>query len=977
MKKKIAAFLLLLVMICGAVLTSCNNSTDIIDKDEVRRALTITLYCITDDDTTPEAIQKVEDAINQITKKRYSTQIKLRFYKESEYDGVIDNLVADIALEEKQKADNESLDAVSAKESRRIAAIDKLKASDSGVVTARQLIVWSKDTEAEETDEEEETYETTQNIFGESVEKYPEATDTQVDIFLICGMENLNKYVLEEPYATDDESFLVPMDESLTLNSKAIKQYVNETVLLAGKVGNTQYAIPTNKRMAEESTYLILDRALMKKYNYSEDDIRTLTSTKFASYLADIKENEPDVIPLKNAPDAPGIVSLFNEDSIFGTYVANTAVTGFKAIPKNLLSAYQYTDHIIYMEQYKRNGYIAETADENARYGAAVVSMTDEEAEKYDESKYIVKVLGKGMATSDTIGQYMFGISKYTRDVNRCMEIITLITTNSEIRNLLQYGIEGYNYKIEEDGSLKRLNNEYMMNIFATGNTFIAYPEEDMDLDVWEKDKAANRNTIVSPYLGFLFEKEKNKELVEKMKTLSDGILKQIEEFDVEKRRLEKIEELTKEYNGYMEDAAKYEATLNEVKDIAESYITRIDEANAKLAEYEEAYNAAKEAVKPYDKAIEEQNALIKELKGKISDEEKVKPTDDNPDLSPDQEKIDGWNKDIENAELEIRAQRGYSYEQRKALTEAQALYEEQKQAVKDIEEEYESITITAVNSSGKETEVKVKTAYTGRLTNMNGCLENAEDIKKEIDALIAPEQSELDKKKAELDELVSTSQTEYDALTAENLTIAASIKTYQDQLAAAEEALKEAQSDFEEAEALYLEKSKNAAIALSYVEDKEAEIAKNTDEEKVEQLNAELEELIEAYNSEVEKITADTNKFEAAKAALKAKEDARDAAANSEQLTRAAEVEARLSELNVILKNAISERDGFKEKAYQYYDEIAVNLFNEFFKNTVTDLEENNTDYQEFMNIGEEQADNEDGVVYMYNEWYSSMYGE
>ena len=98
MKKKIAALLLLLVMICGAVLTSCNNSTEIIEDEQTRRALTITLYCITDEKTTPEAIQKVEDAINQITKKRYSTQIKLRFYKESEYDTVIDNLVDETAI---------------------------------------------------------------------------------------------------------------------------------------------------------------------------------------------------------------------------------------------------------------------------------------------------------------------------------------------------------------------------------------------------------------------------------------------------------------------------------------------------------------------------------------------------------------------------------------------------------------------------------------------------------------------------------------------------------------------------------------------------------------------------------------------------------------------------------------------------------------------------------------------------------------
>ncbi len=977
MKKKIAALFLLLVMICGAVLTSCNNSTDLITEDETRRALTITLYCITDDRTTPEAIQKVEDAINQITRKRYSTQIKLRFYKESEYDTVIDNLVADIALEEKQKADNESLQAAEAKESRRRAAIDKLIQMDKAEVTTRKLIVWSTETDGEESEEEEYTYETTQNIFGESVEKYPDAKDTQLDIFLICGTENLNKYVMEEPYATDDESFLLPMDESLTLGSKSIKQYVNDTILLAGKVGNIQYAIPTNKRMADESTYLILDRALMKKYGYAEDDIRTLTSAKFASFLADIKENEPDVIPLKNAPDAPGIVSLFGEESIFGTYVANTAVTGFKAVPKNLLSAYQYTDHIIYMEQYKRNGYIQESTDANARYGAQVVSMSEDQLENYDESKYVVKVLGKGMATTESIGQYMFGISKYTRDADRCMEIITLITTNSEIRNLLQYGIEGYNYKIDsETGKLQRLNQEYMMNLFATGNTFIAYPEEDMELDVWEKDKAANRSTIVSPYLGFIFEKEKNADLIEKMKALSNTVLDQVKAFDVEKRRLEKIEELTATLEEYKKEADKYKEQLDLIKDTAESYLARIEEAKENLKPYADALDAAKSALKPYDTEIEKLKAEIKDLEKKIADEEKVKPTDDNPNLAPDQDKIDGWKKDIENAELDIRAQRGYSYELRKELAEAQAIYDEHNKEVTALEEEYGAQTVTGVDSSGKEVEYPMKTAYSARLNNYNSFNSNVENTQKDIDALTAPKQADLDKKYAELKKLVEESQTEYDKISAENAALNTEAKSYKEQLAKAEEAVKEAQKAFDEAKAAYDEKNKDGAIALSYVEDKEAEIAANQDETKAEQLESELAELTAAYDKATAKASAEKKKYDQAKAALDDKQNAYDQISSSEIFTRIAETEARMSELNITLKNAKSEYDGFMTKESEYYDVIANELYTEFFKETVTDLENNNEDYQKFMNVGEEQADNEDGVVYIYNEWYSATYG-
>ena len=1005
MKKRIAALLLVFLMICTTVLTSCNNNEEI-EPEDVRRALTITLYCVTDKETTPEAIQRVENAINQITMHRLSTQIKLRFYTQDKYDEVIDNLVADIALEEKAKADAAAESASAAKESRRIAQIDKLIAADKAEVTTKKLIIWSTETEEEDDDEEDETFETEKNIFGEDVEKYPEATPTQLDIFLICGTENLNKYVTEEPYASDDESFLVSLDEEMALSAKAIKQYVNETVLLAGKVGNVQYAIPTNKRMAGESTYLVLDRALMKKYGFAEDDIRQLTSAKFASYLEQIKQNEPDVVPFKSAPDAPGVVSLFEGDSIFGTYVSNTAVTGFKAVPKNLLAAYQYTDHLIYMEQFKRNGYIPETVDESARCGAAVVTASEEEVEdEYDSSKYVVKLLSKGMATTDTIGEYMFGISKYTRDPKRCLEIITLINTNSELRNLLQYGVNGYNYRVDPDTNrIERLNHDYMMNIFATGNTFIAYPEEDMEPDVWEKAKTANKNAIVSPYLGFLFKKEKNADLIEKMKQLSASVLEQIKSYNVEESRLEKIEKLEKSKEDYLKDAESYLNELNIVKEEAEEYIAKIEAAQTELEPYNEALNKAKSAISSYDSEIKQLENRKSSLEKLIAAEEKVKPTEEKPDLAPDQEKIDGWKKEIEECDEEIRAQRGYSYELRKDLAKAQAEYDEKNKVLTDLQAEYKARKITVIDSEGKEVERDLSVAYSARKNNMENSLKQADNTQTQIDALLIPEQSVLDAKYAELEARLAEYNEKVEKLMTELSDLNKQAVTYNDAVKAAEEDLKNAKTNVEKALEAYSGFRRTSAIALSYIEDKETELAEaeekvaakekeieeRKDDSKLEKLNSELDELkakAEEIRTALTAARADYDKtfengksekaaYDAAVADQAAKQKALDDANAAEIYDQIAAKSAEKDEASQILKKSTSEYNNFTKTSTECYDAIAYTLYNEFFKGIVTDLEKNNVDYQQFMNIGEEQAENENGIVYIYNEWYEATYG-
>lgn len=1004
MKKRIAAFVLLFVMLCSVVFTSCNKQTEI-DPEETRRALTITIYCITGEQTTKEAIQKVEDAINRITKKRYSTQIKLRFFTKDKYDSVIDNLVADIALEQKQIADNESESAAKAKESKRIAAIDKLISIDKAEVTTRKLIIWSTETEEGDNDEEEETYETEKNIFNEDVEKYPDVTDTQLDIFLICGTENLNKYVTDEPYASDGEPFLISMDEELTLSSKSIKQYVNGNILLAGKVGNVQYAIPTNKRMAGDSTYLILDKELLKKYGFKEDEIRTLTSEKFSSYLAAVKENEPGVTPFIPGDSAPGIVSLFGDESIFGTYVANTAVTGFKAVPKNLLSAYQFTDYIVYMEQFKRNGYIVENPSDDAKWGARVVKGTEEEIqENYDSDKYAVKVLSKGMATTESIGEYMFGISKYTKNPGRCMEIIKLLNTDPELRNLLQYGVEGYNYKIDSDtGRLERLNHEYMMDIFSTGNTFIAYPEEDMELDVWEKAKVANQNAIVSPYLGFLFEKENNAELIKKMKELSDSVLAQVKAFDVEKQRQEKIAELEKQRDEYQRDADKYKANLDLIAEEAEGYIARIEKATEELVPYKEALDKAKSELQPYDKEIDNLNNQIKGLQSQITAEEKKKPTEEKPDLAPDQEKIEQLKKDIEALELKIRAERGYSYEIRKEFNAAQAAYDEKNKILTDIQAEYKSVML--LDEDGNPTKTQLQTAYDARRVNYESRMADVEKTQADIDALSLKEQAELDKKYEELSSTVSEYTEKVAALNDELKQLNIDAIPYKDAITAASQEVKDAKAKVTEALEAYKDYREASAVALSYVEDKEAEIVKAEDKVKaketeianrkddskleklneelaalkadLEKLNGELATLKTAYSDTFKNGTAEKAAYDAAVKELADKEDALTAANNAEILKMIAAKESEKSEANVTLKNTSSSLDAMKRTTVACYDEIASKLYGDYFKSIVTDLEKNNPDYQQFMNIGEEQADNENGIVNIYNDWYSATYGE
>ena len=678
MKKRLFAIFLAVATMLPLIFASCGTATtnngEVIEQDEIaaRKPKTVVLTLMTGDETTDEAIKAVQNEINSITTQRFKTQVILRYFKESEYEEKIDQIVADIAEERTLQAELESKADASEKESKRHSAIDKLIAADKD--DGGRKSKWYKEEVQEEEESETEFYETEFNILGASVEKYPTATATQMDVFLICGAENLTKYVSDETYATDGESFLLQLDEMLAGNASELNHYLNPNALAGGKVGNGTYAVPTNRQLASEYTYLVLDKELVAKYGIDESKITGLTDKETVKYLSAVSAGETDVSPILNSlaglydkaddnafikpislADAPGIVGLFSgETTMFGTYLSNASTTGMKSVPKNILGQWQYTEFYTYMKQFERNGYFCENPTEDTKYALAVVEGDEAYPATMDSSKYIVKVLEKPVASTETVGEYMLGISKYAENPDRCMELITFLNTNSNFRNLLQYGIAGVNYKIDEEtGKLQRLNHDYMMNIYTTGNTFIAYPEEDMPLDIWEKAKETNKSTLVSPYLGFVFENENNAELIKAVKQLSDEMFKKVNDFDPEANRLAKIEECNKVIataEATLETLraenvtlkAAYEPFRVVIDPIQKQYDgikARLDAANVANKPFKDEVSKLQAEVDKYTATVEKQTADIATTQAKIDEI--------NASETPDLEMLDFYQKNI------------------------------------------------------------------------------------------------------------------------------------------------------------------------------------------------------------------------------------------------------------------------------------------------------------------------------------------
>ena len=553
MKKRLLSLLLCAIMVLPIALTGCANSstasgdeTTSSTSSSSSKAMTLTLYTITDSSTTDEALAQVEEAINVITESDFNTHIILRTATEKQYEKMISDAVEDIE-EQIRIAEEEAAAKKAAEKAAREAA--KQAAKEGKTTTAETTTV------PEETTLEED--ETVLNEFGLEETVYPEEDGTQLDIFLINSFEMFTEY--------QAAGYLAQLDEQLSIGSKILNQYIHPNFLSAAKVGNKTYAIPNNHVFGEYE-YLLINKKVFDGLYYDIDNVASFNDLE--DYFKDILKYEKGVVPLLGEYDG-GVYYFAEEGSIYGSVIPADLTVPTAAPPTNLINDPTYMTYFQIMKDLKAANGISTTGklDDGKAYGAAVIKGDYNTPAQYEEDYYVV-TLKRPTATNDDIFAGAYAISKFTKDVARCMDIITYLSTNEDFINLFTYGIEDVHYTRDElTGVVTKLNKDYSMDMLYTGNQFLMWQNDSMDkamlelsADKWDLAKAQNRDMVKHPYLGFSLKTEKvDPEDKEKKKMIDIVITDAISgtEFTIEKA-LKDVNSISADIFKKLEDFEPY-----------------------------------------------------------------------------------------------------------------------------------------------------------------------------------------------------------------------------------------------------------------------------------------------------------------------------------------------------------------------------------------------------------------------------------
>ena len=486
MKKRLLCLLLCLMFVLSGVLVGCSKEEEEFDDTSANKTtMTLGVHLVSEKEVSAEQTQKIEDAVNAITKNQFRIKLELHYYTADEY--------ADAMEMNFYQMNNHAGDVTQAPE------------TSEGETTEAETVV---------------------NEYGQTELKYPAIADYQADIFYISGYEQYNEYF--------NNGYLARLEDTLL---QQVRTYISPLYLdTLAQLNKRIYALPTNTQIGEY-TYLMVNKEVMNLMNKTASDFTSLTCDEVQDLLQYVDNYHRDAyIPLVSYADMLDFSTahywgvdekgkLTNEFSLLGGMLDPSYVYMQEGnfIPAgNLLQTSSYVEELKTVKSYEFNGYFGtETEMESGKnFAVGYITGGAELIAEYGDEYEMIPIGLPRLTTEDLYGN-MFAIHATNTNPERTMNILTYMNTNEDFRNLLLYGIEGENYELvdseytDEEGVpykvVRRLNDDYVMDTKKLGNTLIGHTLEGENPLAKEYAKQQNLDALPSLYLGFDMTYKNNK----------------------------------------------------------------------------------------------------------------------------------------------------------------------------------------------------------------------------------------------------------------------------------------------------------------------------------------------------------------------------------------------------------------------------------------------------------------------------------
>ena len=279
-------------------------------------------------------------------------------------------------------------------------------------------------------------------------------------------------------------------------------------VTIDGKI----WGIPTNKELATPMHFLF-SQELVERYGIDISQYYSFASLE--PLLAQIAQEEPGCIPLFFDSSRLNIWSLGNYEYV--TYdsiplMVNSHDGSCQVV--NIFETSYARETLQLLHRYYEAGYINQDAclrTSFSRFQGENVFLRLSAGGPDASTSYstdfgypiVAQQVSDSIVTTESAQGGVMVVNANTKHPEICLTFLNAVNTDPEVRNLLNYGIEGVHYTLTEEDQVQIISPAYRGVPYTQGNWFILKTTVGERPNKWELYQEFNDNTAESPLLGF------------------------------------------------------------------------------------------------------------------------------------------------------------------------------------------------------------------------------------------------------------------------------------------------------------------------------------------------------------------------------------------------------------------------------------------------------------------------------------------
>lgn len=302
----------------------------------------------------------------------------------------------------------------------------------------------------------------------------------------------------------------------------------------AMRVQGSIYGVP-NAQIFTKSTNLVVRKDMADKYNF---DVSSVKSYKDLEPLLE-QTSKNDGMVYKVYRSACGFTTdvyaegFDNLQGFFGVRYNDPSLTALC-----LFDTDEFSDYCNMIKTWAEKGYIASDAlvlqEQDADTKAGKIAVTtagtyqpgneaSEALQFGDGVDVYLSQIGESVLTTGGFTSTITAIPSSSKNPERAMMVINLMNTDTELYNLISFGIEGKHFEKNADGTVTLINSDkYTANPWVMGNTFLGYTLEGKSLDFNAGIVKLNNTAKASTALGFVFDATPVKTQLAQVQTVID-----------------------------------------------------------------------------------------------------------------------------------------------------------------------------------------------------------------------------------------------------------------------------------------------------------------------------------------------------------------------------------------------------------------------------------------------------------------------